>query len=157
MSFENCVAKPIRNSSFKRDVTLLNILSSVFAVVCLVLNLFFSYEADNLSVLLQHVLLGPAFILLLNCLFTIFLEVRHNAIVSDLHQNYQYFEANIDKATKTLPDYVDYEVLFDRNEIKKGIPILYTYLQKRAEAERGFLFDIQKQLNDAKHAQSQRC
>ena len=52
-----------------------------------------------------------------------------------MFQNYQYFEVNIDKATETLPEYVDYEVLFDRNEIKKGIPILYAYLQKRAEEE----------------------
>ena len=64
------------------------------------------------------------------------MDLRHNAIVSDLYQNYQYFEVNIDKATQTLPEYVDYEVLFDRNEIKKGIPILYAYLQKRAEEEK---------------------
>ena len=64
-----------------------------------------------------------------------FLNFRHNAITSDLYTNYQYFEVNIDKATKTLPEYVDYEVLFDKNEIKRGIPILYTYLQKRAEDE----------------------
>ena len=41
----------------------------------------------------------------------------------------------MDKATKTLPDYVDYEILFDKQEIKKGIPVLYQYLQKRADDE----------------------
>ena len=72
---------------------------------------------------------------IINFIVTIFLDIRHNAIVSDLYSNYQYFEVNIDKATQTLPEYVDYEVLFDKNEIKKGIPILYAYLQKRAEEE----------------------
>ncbi|MBR2030119.1 MAG: hypothetical protein IJ999_04365, partial [Clostridia bacterium] len=89
----------------------------------------------KILLILQNCLITPALILLINYITTIFLNLRYNAIVSDLHQNYQYFEVNIDKATQTLPDYVDYEVLFDRNEIKKGIPILYAYLQKRAEEE----------------------
>lgn len=134
MSFETCVSNPIKNSTYKRDITIMNILAYVFALCSLILNLYFSYELD-LATVLQRVLLGPIIILLLNYLVTIFLDLRHNAIVSDLYQNYQYFEVNIDKATTTLPEYVDYEVLFDRNEIKKGIPILYAYLQKRAEEE----------------------
>lgn len=135
MSFENCVANPLKNSSFKRDIIVYNVLTWALALVSFVLNLFFSFEIDNVSALLQHVLLCPVLILLVNFLVRIFLEVRHSAIVSDLFQNYQYFETNIDKATKTLPEYVDYEVLFDRAEIKKGIPILYAYLSKRAEQE----------------------
>ena len=135
MSFENCVANPLKNSSFKRDIIVYNVLTWALALVSFVLNLFFSFEIDNVSALLQHVLLCPVLILLVYFLVRIFLEVRHSAIVSDLFQNYQYFETNIDKATKTLPEYVDYEVLFDRAEIKKGIPILYAYLSKRAEQE----------------------
>ncbi len=134
MSFDDCVATPIRNSSFKRDVKIMNIVAYTFATLSLILNCYFSYE-NAFSVVLQHVLLCPVLILIINYLATIFFDIRHNAIVSDLYQNYQYFEVNIDKATQTLPEYVDYEVLFDRNEIKKGIPILYAYLQKRAELE----------------------
>lgn len=135
MSFEECVANPIKNSTYKRDIKTFNIISHVLAFVCLIFNAYVAYENDMISVLFQHVLLTPIIILLLNYIVTIFLNIRHNSIVSDLYQNYHYFELNIDKATKTLPDYVDYEVLFDRNEIKRGIPILYAYLQKRAEEE----------------------
>ncbi len=135
MSFENCVSNPIKNSTFKRDVKILNIVSYILAFVCLVFNCYAAYENDMLSVLLQHILLGPAVILLLNYIVTIFLNIRHNSVVTDLYQNYQYFEVNIDKATQTLPEYVDYEMLFDKVEIKRGIPILYAYLQKRAEEE----------------------
>ena len=134
MSFEQCVSTPIKNSTYKRDVVTMNIISYILASVSLVLNLYASYES-SLSAILSHALLCPALILLLNFILTIFLDIRHNAIVSDLYSNYQYFEVNIDKATQTLPEYVDYEVLFDKNEIKKGIPILYAYLQKRAEEE----------------------
>jgi len=135
MSFENCVTKPGKNSSYKRCITVMNILAYIFAVCSLVLNLYLSYTSENIVMVLQKASLAPAIILLLNYIITIFLNFRHNAITSDLHQNYQYFEVNIDKATKTLPEYVDYEVLFDRNEIKRGIPILYSYLQRRAEEE----------------------
>ena len=135
MSFEQCVSIPIKNSTYKRDVVTMNIISYILAAVSLVVNLYVSYYESSLSAILAHALLCPALILILNFIITIFLDIRHNAIVSDLYSNYQYFEVNIDKATQTLPEYVDYEVLFDKNEIKRGIPILYAYLQKRAEEE----------------------
>ena len=141
MSFDNCVATPIRNSSFKRDIVTMNIISYILAAVALLLNFYiFGGEAAKKTEtiiidFLPQILLAPVIILLLNFIITIFLDLRHNAIVSDLYSNYQYFEVNIDKATQSLPEYVDYEVLFDKNEIKKGIPILYAYLQKRAEEE----------------------
>jgi len=134
MSFEQCVSTPIKNSTYKRDVVTMNIISYILAAAALIINLYASYES-SLSAILSHALLCPVLILLLNFIITIFLDIRHNAIVSDLYSNYQYFEVNIDKATQTLPEYVDYEVLFDKNEIKRGIPILYAYLQKRAEEE----------------------
>jgi len=134
MSFETCVSTPIKNSTFKRDVVTMNIISYLLAATSLMVNLYISYK-DTLAEILKQAMLSPILILILNFIITIFLDIRHNAIVSDLYSNYQYFEVNIDKATQTLPEYVDYEVLFDKNEIKKGIPILYAYLQKRAEEE----------------------
>ena len=118
MSFEICVSTPIKNSTYKRDITVMNILTYIYVFACILLNLYFSYEFSqdlDLILVLQRVLLCPIIILVLNYIITIFLDLRHNAIVSDLYQNYQYFEVNIDKATQTLPEYVDYEVLFDRN------------------------------------------
>ena len=118
-----------------RDVKLMTSLAWIFSMCALILNCYYCFETVDIAAALRGVLLTPIVILLLNYLVQIFLNLRHNAIVSDLFQNYQYFEVNIDKATSTLPEYVDYEVLFDRNEIKRGIPILYAYLQKRAEEE----------------------
>lgn len=135
MSFEICVSSPLKNSTFKRDITTMNIISYILAILSFLFNLYSIMVVDLVSVL-QQTLLCPIFILVLNYIVTIFLDLRHNAVVSDLHQNYQYFEVNMDKATQTLPDYVDYEVLFDKNEIRKGIPILYSYLQRRAEEEK---------------------
>ncbi len=135
MSFENCVSNPIKNSSYKRDMKVMGTLNWIFSLCSLILNAYYCFETNDIAAAVRSMILTPVVILLLNYIFHIFLNLRHSAIVSDLFQNYQYFEVNIDKATETLPEYVDYEVLFDRNEIKKGIPILYAYLQKRAEEE----------------------
>lgn len=137
MSFEVCVSSPIKNSTYKRDVKIFNYVSYILALISFIVNIYYSmFESSNLSVVLQHTLLCPILIIILNLLITIFFDIKHNTIVNDLNQNYQYFEVNIDKATTTIPEYVDYELLFDKNEIKKGIPVLYTYLQRRQEEEK---------------------
>ncbi len=141
MSFEICVSSPIKNSTYKRDVRILNFICYILVVMSFVANLYAStYESTSslvtFSIVLQHTVLCPVLLLILNYLITIFLEIRHNAIVGDLNQNYQYFEVNMDKASTTIPEYVDYELLFDKNEIKRGIPVLYTYLQRRQEEEK---------------------
>jgi len=135
MSFENCVEIPLRNSKFTRDRKVMNLISYILATLSLLLNLYYSYEV-GFAEILQRAFVVPVLILLVNFFVTIFLEFKQSAIVNDLNQNYQYFETNIDKATQTLPDFVDYEVLFEKAEIKKGIPILYQYLQRRAEEEK---------------------
>ena len=87
MSFENCVAAPLRNSTFKRDVTAFNIVSWIFAILCLFLNLYKStYEGSiivtngnggmEFAQLLQHILLCPILIILLNYVLTIFFNFR---------------------------------------------------------------------------------
>ena len=136
MSYENCVTNQTGNSSFKRAIQIMNTLAYIFAAASLLLGLYVSYEIMDIASILQKSFLTPIIILLLNYIVSIFLNLRYNAVVTDLYQNYQYFEVNIDKATQTLPEYVDYEVLFDRAEIKRGIPMLYSYLQKRAEEEK---------------------
>ncbi len=135
LSYEICVNSPLKNSSYKRDIKVLNWVAYFIAIFSFLINVFCAYELDIVSVF-QYVFLGPAIVLLLNWLLTIILNVKYNAIVNDINQNFQYFQSNMDKATQTIPEYVDYEVLFDKNEIKRGIPILYAYLQKRAADEK---------------------
>ena len=135
MSFENCVVIPLRNSKFKRDKIIMNLFAYIISGITLILNTYLTVETSDIAFALQRIFLAPVIILLLNYIFSIILDLKESAIISDLNQNYQYFETNMDKATKTLPDYVDYEILFDKQEIKKGIPVLYQYLQKRADDE----------------------
>ena len=135
MSFENCVVIPLRNSKFKRDRLIMNLFAYILAGFAFVFNTYLVKEGLELSAMMQALFFAPVLILIINYICSIVLNLKENAIINDLNQNYQYFETNIDKATKTLPEFVDYEILFEKQEIKKGIPILYQYLQKRAEEE----------------------
>lgn len=134
MSFKHVVENPMRTSTYKQQVSSMNIVSYIFAFLSFLLACSRIYSNTVAEVLVNAFLL-PFFILFINWLFTLFLNARYNAVTSDLFQNYQYFEISIDKAASSLPDYVDYEVLFTKKEIKQGIPILFEYLEKRSILE----------------------
>ena len=48
MSFENCVSTPIKNSTYKRDVITMNIISYIICIISLILGLYVSYETPSL-------------------------------------------------------------------------------------------------------------
>ena len=134
MSFKHCVENPLRNSTYNQQMTVYRIISYVLVVLSLVVSAFMATPASFTSVL-QEILVIPVMILVLYWLISMILNLIHSAISGDLFQNYQYFEINMDKAMLTLPEFVDYEVLFSQDEIRRGIPVLFAYLQKRAIQE----------------------
>lgn len=134
MSFKHCVENPLKNSTYNQQMGVYRVFSFILAFLSVLLGIFCSYES-SFRAILQDVLVIPIFILVLYWLISMVLNLIHNATTGDLYQNYQYFEININKATMTLPEYVDYEVLFTQSEIKKGIPVLFEYIQKRAIEE----------------------
>ena len=135
MSFQHCVENPMRNSTYRQQMTVYKIISMVLVVLSLVVSTFMAVQSFNANLVLQDIVIIPLTILVLYWLISMVLDLVHNAISGDLFQNYQYFEINMDKAMLTLPEFVDYEVLFSQDEIRRGIPVLYAYLQKRAIQE----------------------
>ncbi len=140
MSFKQCVENPIRASTYKYNVALANKTFNILLIVVLLLGFcYFSLVGEGARAIswgdALTFILSPFVVILIKYIVEIIFEARLNAVTSDLLQNYQYFEINLDKATSTMPEFVDYEVLFTKKEIKQGIPILYEYLQKRAEQE----------------------
>ncbi|MBQ7880653.1 MAG: hypothetical protein IJ358_02280 [Clostridia bacterium] len=135
MSFKHCVENPLRNSSYRQQMTVYKIVSLLLVVLSLVASTFMAVQSFNANLVLQDIIIIPITILIGYWLVSMVLDLIHNAVSSDLFQNYQYFEINMDKAMLTLPEFVDYEVLFSQDEIRRGIPVLYAYLQKRAIQE----------------------
>ena len=135
MSFRHCVENPLRTSTYSQQSQVYRVISIVLIALSVLLGIFTTYQTTSFVAVLRDVLIIPIFILVLFLLISMIMNLIHNATTGDLYQNYQYFEINIDKATLTLPEYVDYEVLFTQDEIKRGIPVLFEYIQKRAIEE----------------------
>jgi len=136
MSFKHCVENPLKTSTYHQQMSIYKVVSLILVCLAVLVGVFcVDHIASTLSAIFKYILVIPIFILILYWLISLLLNLIHNATTADLYQNYQYFEINIDKATTTLPEYVDYEVLFTQDEIKRGIPVLFEYIQKRAIEE----------------------
>lgn len=132
MSIENCIDRPLKSSFFKTLIKVSKILGWVLATVGLILGCgaLATTGATGASFYVSAIAI-PAIVLILNFIFTMALQIKQSSNLSDLYQTFHIFNRFIDKAVATLPEYVDYEVLFTRAEIKKGIPVLNEYIEKR--------------------------
>lgn len=134
-----CVDKPLRSSSIEKHIGNFSIFTTLVAVLALAVGLAYSYKAgidvveENVRLLVA--LLCPLAVVVIYSIYVLFARLRRNEIYSLLFENFPVFERNLEKAVTTLPAYVDYEILFTKQEIKEGIPILQQYLEKRALVE----------------------
>jgi hypothetical protein len=132
MSVENCVDRPIKSSAFSANIKIIKSLGIVYAILSFI---FCCGWAAGLSVVSTDyfitIFIIPLVVLFLNYMFLIVLNAKKASNTRDLYQTFHIFNRFIDKAVTTLPEYVDFEVLFTRKEIKRGIPVLNEYIEKR--------------------------
>ena len=147
-SEHNCIEKPFKASGYQN-----HIIAVRTVIICLaILSFVFSCGALSgvaglsLANIISQSLLLPLIIVFIGVIYTLFLKARRNGAISDLYMIFMNFQHALDRAVTTLPDYVDYEILFTRKEIVSGIPVLQQYLQQRA------LFE-QEQIRKAKESQ----
>ena len=136
MSVENCIDRPLKSSSFKTNIKIVKILGFVYAGLSF---LFACGWASSLgpvnSDLFITIFAIPIIVILINYIFVIGLNIRMSSNASELYQTFHIFNRFIDKAVVTMPEFVDFEVLFTENEIRRGIPVLNEYIEKRQRQE----------------------
>ena len=142
MSAYNCIEKPLHTSSFSSNIKNLVTICYTMAALTFVLNLSSFTGQGELGFVLLNSLITPVVIVVFSTFFTILLRSWQNSNLAGLYQNFHLFSRYIDKAATTLPEYIDFEVLFTKEEIKRGIPVLNEFLEKRARQE-------QKELENA--------
>ena len=129
------VDQPSKASTYSNTSTLCGIFTIIIAALTLLLALINYYQREIInSEFFYEVLLLPIIIIIIGYLFVAFLKARHSSIVSDLYFSFHEFERNINKACTTMPQVIEYEILFTAREIKEGIPVLQEYLEKRASS-----------------------
>ncbi len=132
-----CLDQPLKASAHSNSATVCQIFTTIIAGLALFIGLAINYTFPVGDVFegLFKICVTPAIILLVGSLFVAFLRARFTAITTDVYREFHLFESHINKACTTMPQYIDYEVLFTKKEIKDGIPALQEYLEKRALQE----------------------
>lgn len=132
MSVENCIDRPLKTSTFSTTIKTFKYLGFVYAILSFIISC--GWATGLASVAPDYFILVfaiPLVILLLTYLFILVLNIRKTSNANELYQTFQIFNRFIDKAVSTMPDYVDFEVLFTAQEIQRGIPVLNEYIEKR--------------------------
>ena len=135
MSTYNLVEKPLKSSSYLSNIK--NFKTTTIIAAGLV-GLFALLKLSTTVPTLGHFALcalTPLLMVVIYCILSIIMRATQNVNINSLYQYVHYFGRFLDRAVTTMPDYVDFEVLFTRREIKKGIPVLNEYLEKRARQE----------------------
>lgn len=141
MSSTNVIDKPLRSSSVKNNLKTMKALTVIFATLGFLLSAAVlglapsTLQSSFVSTIIFRLAIIPCLVVLIGSLYAIYQNARQTANLSDLYQTFHIFQRLIDKAVTTMPEYVDFEVLFTKKEIAKGIPALNAYLEKRARQE----------------------
>lgn len=139
MSSNNVIEKPLRSSSVKYNIKTMKALTIIFTTLSVLLSAAVlalgQTQTSFIAPIIFRILIIPSMIIFIGCVYGIYQNARQSANLSDLYQTFHIFQRLIDKAVTTMPEYVDFEVLFTKKEIAKGIPALNEYLEKRARQE----------------------
>ena len=138
LNCDTCIDIPTRVSAYQSTIKVTRIFVTIVAALSFILCLgnYYSLTGYSAYLVFFQALLVPILIYAVGMMVVAFLSARHTAVMSDLYHEFQQFGKNLDIACKTLPDVIDYEILFTKKEIKENIPALQEYLEKSAEAEK---------------------
>ena len=144
LNIEYCVKRPLNNSAFLQMRNQMKFISLILAAVSLLLSLMVAIVnpatgSSSLISVFANCAITPCVVLATGYLYVMILQLRYKYLNTDFYDIFTNFARNIDKASVTLPDYVDYELLFTRKEIDAGIPVLREYLEKKALEEQRLL------------------
>lgn len=134
-----CIDIPTRASTYLSTIKIFRIVTTIIAVLGVILGLGSFYDitgGHGAWIINYQVLMVPVLVYVIGLLITAILSAKRTANMSDLYYAFQQFEKNLDRACKTLPDVIDYEILFTKKEIKENIPALQEYLEKSEALEK---------------------
>lgn len=139
LSIENCIERPMKYTSYKSSLKNTSTIFNVYMIVLMSVvggGVLFNAGNNDLGAAIFNTLMVLAVVYFLKFILNVIMNVRYNAIVSDIYSNFNIFQRSIDKAVVGLPDYIDYEMLFTKKEIRNNIPILQDYIERRERKEK---------------------
>ena len=134
-----CIDIPTRASTYMSTIRIFRIVTLIISLVAFILGLGTFYDitgGHGAWIIDYQVFMIPVLVNVVGLLITAILNAKRTANMSDLYYAFQQFEKNLDRACKTLPEVIDYEILFTKKEIKENIPALQEYLEKSEAFEK---------------------
>ncbi|MBO5102749.1 MAG: hypothetical protein J6C13_01495, partial [Clostridia bacterium] len=112
MTVEYCVKRPLYNSAIlivKKQMGYATLIVSLLALVLSMSLLVLASGTTAITLLLVlQALIIPFVCSLFGCIFCMVLHLRYTSVNNNLYDMFTVFVRNIDKATNSMPDYVDY-------------------------------------------------
>lgn len=142
LSVEYCVKRPLYNSAVLQSLEQTKFVTILLAVISFIMSVSlvsYNESALGLASILAGSLTVPVVVIIFGVVYSMILQARYKYLNRDFYDMFTVFVRNVDKATNTMPDYVDYELLFTKREIEEGIPVLREYLEKKALEEQRLL------------------
>ena len=141
LSVEYCVKRPLYNSMILGAQKQTVFVGIVLGLLAFLLSLAqqSSTTSPSIAAILLNAMIVPSIIAVLACAYVLAMAMKYNSVNHNFYDTFTAFVRNIDKATSTMPDYVDYELLFTKKEIEQGIPVLREFLEKKAIEEQRLL------------------
>ncbi len=148
LTMEYCIKRPLYNSSILTVHKIIIYTTVIISLLSLLMGLSFGVTDVNAGATMLNILqacLTPIFCILLGGIYCLILHLCYTNVNHNLYDLFTNFVRNIDKSSSTMPDYVDYEILFTKKEINAGIPVLREYLEKKALEEQRLLEKAKKE------------
>ncbi len=130
----NCLERVDKSGGFGNAV---NVSKNFTTIVAIVIALISSGLVSTYSVIdaFIYIITLPLFVLLIGYIAIVVFQFVTSQKAEDLNYEFTEFTRFLNKASTTIPSFIDYEVLFTKKEIKEGIPVLQDYLEKKAYEE----------------------
>ena len=113
MTIEYCVKRPLYNSAIlmnQKQIAYATIILAVLGFLMGLSNMTAVGMGNSVAVVLLQSFIVPAIVAVLGSLYIMILHLRYTNVNHDFYDMFTTFVRNIDKATNTMPDYVDYEL-----------------------------------------------
>jgi len=133
----NCVDKPIKFSRYNILFTVTFLWVTMLSIFSLLIGVgIYNNSITSFPTVIYTSFLLPAIIAIIGILIVMIIKWSQRRTIEKLTEQFSLFSPTLDDACKTMPKYVDYEILFTPKEIRDEIPVLKMYMDQKAEMDK---------------------
>ncbi len=144
LTAEYCIRRPLASSVMKGVQKQVKLSAILISIITFILGFPFVLNGGTdggtvVKNLVQYCLVTPMIVMLIASVCNMIIERSYGSLNAKIYDEFEKFVRALNKAVATMPDSIDYQVLFSQKEIEEGIPVLREYLEKQKLEEQQML------------------